>query len=69
MAQNVFFTSPDARGDVKSDLKVATNGGRVEEEENETDEEELEKSLLSYEQFDNRWSLRFPYFLNFDFIF
>ena len=53
MAQNVFFAP--VVGDLKSESKTQTNGERNAEEDVDTDEEELEKSLISYEQFDNRW--------------
>ena len=53
MAQNAFFASPDGKQGVKAEM----NGSRNDEEENETDEDELEKSLFSYEQFDNRWGI------------
>ena len=51
MAQNALFAFSDGKQGVKAEM----NGSRNDEEENETDDEELEKSLFSYEQFDNRW--------------
>ena len=51
MAQNIIFTQVSGVERTKSQ---PINGQRIVEDEVETDEEELEKSLLSYEQFDNR---------------
>jgi len=54
MAQNIFFAP--VVDEMKPESKTQTNGERNAEEDVDTDEEELEKSLISYEQFDNRSS-------------
>ena len=52
MAQNIIFTQVSGEESLKSQ---PINGTQTTDNEIETDEEELEKSLLSYEQFDNRY--------------
>ena len=56
MAQSIIFTQVSGEQRNKPSTK-AVNGQPPEDDEIDTDEEELEKSLLSYEQFDNRFLL------------